>query len=127
MAQAGLGGQQHVFDDHTSLGRRVQPVVDGRKGRLRAGAVEVVHQRLHGLEGRFVGFGQGVFIGKALDLFEHSAVDAEALGDFLLAGAEGVGHLNLREGFSFLPQLLEGVAQIGLAILQAGLQKHGGL
>ena len=63
-AEAFLGGQQHVLHHHATLGRGVHAVVHRAERRLRAGAavhgVQVVHERLHGLERRAVGIAQGV-------------------------------------------------------------------
>ena len=55
VAQALLGGQHQVPHDHPALGGGVHAVVDGGEGRLGPGpavhGVQVVNERLHGLEG----------------------------------------------------------------------------
>ena len=79
-AQALFRGQQHVLDDHAALGGRVHAVVHRAKRRLRAGAgmhgVQVVHQRLHGLEGLAVGVAGGVLLGVGHHALGRSGIDA---------------------------------------------------
>ena len=58
IAQAGLGGQQQVADDHAALLAGVGAVVQGAEGHLGARpgvhGVQVVHQGFHGLVGGLV-------------------------------------------------------------------------
>ena len=104
--QALFRGQQHVLDDHAALGRRVHAVVHRAERRLRAGAgmhgVQVVHQRLHGLEGLAVGVAGGVLLGVGHDALGRSLIGAggnQTLDDggakigVRLQGGEGAGGL----------------------------------
>ena len=98
-AEAFLGGQQHVLHHHATLGRGVHAVVHRAELRLRAGAavhgVQVVHERLHGLERRAVGIAQGV-----LSRIGHGLVAG------LLAGAD----LHERRAHGGLEALVHGEA-----------------
>ena len=98
-AEAFLGGQQHVLHHHATLGRGVHAVVHRAERRLRAGAavhgVQVVHERLHGLERRAVGIAQGV-----LSRIGHGLVGG------LLAGAD----LHERRAHGGLEALVHGEA-----------------
>ena len=63
VTQAGIGGQQDVFDDHSALRRGIGAVVDRAKWGLCTGSrvhgVEVVDKALHRLIGVAVGFAGG--------------------------------------------------------------------
>ena len=106
-AQALFRGQQHVLDDHAALGRRVHAVVHRAERRLRAGAgmhgVQVVHQRLHGLEGLTVGVAGGILLGVGHHTLGRSGIHAALNEPGHHGGAELRGHLEAgnRAGLAF--------------------------
>ena len=111
--QALFRGQQHVLDDHAALGRRVHAVVHRAERRLRAGAgmhgVQVVHQRLHGLEGLAVGVAGGVLLGVGHDAVGRGLIGASLNEGGHHGGAEISVHLQRGDAARLLLDASEGL------------------
>ena len=112
-AQALLGGQQHVLDDHAALRACVHAVVHRAEGRLGASAgvhgVQVMHQGLHGLEGLAIGVARGVLLGVGHDAVSRGLIGAGLNEGGHHGGAEIGIHLQRGDGARLLLDASEGL------------------
>jgi len=83
MAETILGREQRVLDDHAALSARIHSVIHRAERRLRARTavhgVQVVDERLHGLEGRTIGVICGLLLRILANLLRRLLVHAGIL------------------------------------------------